>query len=76
MRRKLGSFVAIALVAGALGSAAPAVAQEPTDTATDLPVLSEETLRGTTSNVPETGPAPVQKVVDGDISDWVGAISR
>ena len=76
MRRKLGSFLVVALLAGVLGSAAPAVAQEPLDSADDLPVLSKETLRGASTNVPVDGPAPAQKIVDGNISDWVGDISH
>lgn len=44
---------------------------------TDLPVLSPETRRGSGTTAPAgTGVTPVAKTVDGDISDWVGAISR
>lgn len=68
MVRGLGSFVACALVI----SGAPAHAQVPDGDPSDLPVLSAEVPRGDGEAVEVEGPQPVPKVVDGDISDWVG----
>jgi poly(3-hydroxybutyrate) depolymerase len=51
-------------------------AQVPQGDPTDLPVLSEQTPRGTGGVVEVAGPAPTAKVADGAIGDWVGIPSR
>jgi poly(3-hydroxybutyrate) depolymerase len=53
-----------------------ATAQVPEGDPTDLPVLSRETRRGSGEAVEVSGSAPVDKAVDGNISDWVGSPSR
>ena len=50
-------------------------AQVPDGDPKDLPVLSEETPRGTADVVTVDGPAPQAKTIDGDPSDWVGESS-
>lgn len=75
MRRKIASSISLALLAGILAGPA-ASAQEPRSSVTDLPILSKETPRGETTSIAVTGPAPVQKTVDGNISDWVAKPSR
>lgn len=74
--RKLSSLALAALVVAAFPLASPAGAQVPQGDPTDLPVLSEQTERGTSTTRDVAGPAPVAKVADGDISDWVGVPSR
>lgn len=71
------------LCAGALGltmALAPTAvfgqSPEPTDNATDLPVMSAEVPRGTYEVVSREAGTPTAKVVDGDISDWAGQASR
>ncbi|HEY7875053.1 MAG TPA: prolyl oligopeptidase family serine peptidase [Actinomycetota bacterium] len=69
----------VPLVASMVVAALPlpnAFAQVPQGDPTDLPVLSEETRRGTGTAVDVVGPSPVAKVVDGSIADWVGEPSR
>lgn len=73
MRKSLP--VVAALIAAALPLPA-ATAQVPQGDPTDLPVLSSQTPRGTGSTVDVAGRAPVAKVADGAIADWVGAPSR
>jgi poly(3-hydroxybutyrate) depolymerase len=73
MRKSLP--IAAVLVAAALPLPS-SWAQVPQGDPTDLPVLSEQTPRGTGTTVETAGPAPVAKVADGSISDWVGAPSH
>jgi poly(3-hydroxybutyrate) depolymerase len=68
MVRGLGSFLSCALVL----TGAHAHAQVPDGDPTDLPILSAEVPRGNGEAVEVAGPHPAPKVVDGDISDWVG----
>jgi pimeloyl-ACP methyl ester carboxylesterase len=74
--RKPSGLAVIVLIAATFPLAARASAQVPQGDPTDLPVLSAQTERGTATTRAVAGPAPVAKVADGDISDWVGAPAR
>ena len=60
--------------------AAPAAAQVSAvpnpDQVTDVPVLAREVPRGELQISPSAPVQPTAKVVDGDITDWAGGISR
>ena len=67
-------WLAVAVAAG------PALAQVSAvpnpDQVTDVPVLAREVPRGVLLTSPADPADPSRKVVDGDISDWTGDISR
>ncbi|HEX9682592.1 MAG TPA: prolyl oligopeptidase family serine peptidase [Acidimicrobiales bacterium] len=72
MRTRLTATLAAAALFAGSGLVATADDLGPVD----LPVLSPELQRGTTTSVVNTGEAiEVDRVVDGDISDWVGTPS-
>jgi pimeloyl-ACP methyl ester carboxylesterase len=60
------------LALAAVLATVPAVALLPGG-APDLPVLGPETPRGVVLRAPAAPERPTPKVVDGDVSDWVGA---
>ena len=72
--RKLCWATAVAVLGAALPFAS-ASAQVPEGEATDLFFFSDETPRGSGEAVPDEGPAPLAKTIDGDISDWIGTSS-
>lgn len=68
---KWGRFAAAALALAVVAPAARAddgAVPEP-----GVPLLNEPVARGTGTTVPATSVAPVPKVVDGAVGDWVGA---
>ena len=71
--RLIGTVAALALVA----TAAPAAhAQSVDGSATDLPVLSREVVRGSSQIRGNEAVAPTVKSIDGDAGDWVGTPTR
>ena len=74
MKRVCLIFVVTALATGVLPSGA--TAQVSTDNATDLPVLGLAIERGTNEITTTAGSTPTPKVVDGEITDWTGEITR
>lgn len=71
-KTRIALFLAVLAASLPLGHAS---AQVPEGDPADLIFFSDETQRGSGVAAPTEGPTPVDKSIDGDISDWVGESS-